>query len=153
MEDLGYETYQKILNQAVTELKNDEFASMYEDEIAKGRDVTGDEFVEDCAIESDLEMYLPDNYVPSDSERMLLYRELDSISDDDALRKYRLRLEDRFGPVPREGVEPDARGALAPAGQESGMREDNAAAGADAHAVRVQPHERVLQEPCFRQDT
>ena len=105
MEDLGYETYQKILNQAVTELKNDEFASMYEDEIAKGRDVTGDEFVEDCAIESDLEMYLPDNYVPSDSERMLLYRELDSISDDDALRKYRLRLEDRFGPVPREGVE------------------------------------------------
>ena len=105
MEDLGYETYQKILNQAVTELKNDEFASMYEDEIAKGRDVTGDEFVEDCAIESDLEMYLPDTYVPSDSERMLLYRELDSISDDDALRKYRLRLEDRFGPVPREGVE------------------------------------------------
>ena len=105
MEDLGYETYQKILNQAVTELKNDEFASMYEDEIVKGRDVTGDEFVEDCAIESDLEMYLPDNYVPSDSERMLLYRELDSISDDDALRKYRLRLEDRFGPVPREGVE------------------------------------------------
>ena len=105
MEDLGYETYQKILNQAVTELKNDEFASMYEDEIAKGRDVTGDEFVEDCAIESDLEMYLPDTYVPSDSERMLLYRELDSISDDDALQKYRLRLEDRFGPVPREGVE------------------------------------------------
>ena len=105
MEDLGYETYQKILNQAVTELKNDEFSSIYEDEIAKGRDVTGDEFVEDCAIESDLEMYLPDTYVPSDSERMLLYRELDSISDDDALRKYRLRLEDRFGPVPREGVE------------------------------------------------
>lgn len=105
MEDLGYETYQKILNQAVTELKNDEFGEMYEEEIAGGHDIKGDEFVEDCAIESDLEMYLPDLYVPSSSERMLLYRELDNIKDDDDLQKYRSRLEDRFGPVPREGLE------------------------------------------------
>ena len=105
MEDLGYETYQKILNQAVTELKNDEFGEMYEEEIAGGHDIKGDEFVEDCAIESDLEMYLPDLYVPSSSERMLLYRELDNIKDDDDLKKYRSRLEDRFGPVPREGLE------------------------------------------------
>ena len=105
MEDLGYETYQKILNQAVTELKNDEFGEMYEQEIAGGRDIAGDEFVEDCAIESDLEMYLPDQYVPSSSERMLLYRELDNIKDDDDLQKYRSRLEDRFGAVPREGLE------------------------------------------------
>lgn len=105
MEDLGYETYQKILNQAVTELKNDEFSEMYEDEIAGGRELTGDEFVEDCAIESDLEMYLPDQYVPSSSERMLLYRELDSIKDDAGLDKYRAELEDRFGPVPHEGLE------------------------------------------------
>ena len=105
MEDLGYETYQKILNQAVTELKNDEFCEMYEDEMAGGRELTGDEFVEDCAIESDLEMYLPDQYVPSSSERMLLYRELDNINDDAGLEKYRLELEDRFGAVPREGLE------------------------------------------------
>ena len=105
MEDLGYETYQKILNQAVTELKNDEFSEMYEDEMAGGRELTGDEFVEDCAIESDLEMYLPDRYVPSSSERMLLYRELDNIKDDAGLDKYRAELEDRFGPVPREGLE------------------------------------------------
>ncbi len=105
MEDLGYETYQKILNQAVTELKNDEFSEMYEDEIAEGRELSGDEFVEDCAIESDLEMYLPDQYVPSSSERMLLYRELDNIKDDAGLDKYRAELEDRFGPVPREGLE------------------------------------------------
>lgn len=105
MEDLGYETYQKILNQAVTELKNDEFGEMYEQEIAGGHDIKGDEFVEDCSIESDLEMYLPDLYVPSSSERMLLYRELDNIKDDDDLQKYRSRLEDRFGPVPREGLE------------------------------------------------
>jgi transcription-repair coupling factor (superfamily II helicase) len=105
MEDLGYETYQKILNQAVTELKNDEFSDIYADEIASGKEITGDEFVEDCAIESDLEMYFPDNYVPGSSERMLLYRELDNIDDDAQLATYRQRLIDRFGPVPREGEE------------------------------------------------
>ena len=105
MEDLGYETYQKILNQAVTELKNDEFSDMYEDEMAEGKTFTGDDFVEDCAIESDLEMYLPDQYVPSSSERMLLYRELDNIQTDADLDTYRSRLVDRFGPVPHEGEE------------------------------------------------
>lgn len=105
MEDLGYETYQKILNQAVTELKNDEFSEIYEEDMAGGREITGDEFVEDCAIESDLEMYLPDQYVPSSSERMLLYHELDNIKDDAGLQKYRSELEDRFGAVPREGLE------------------------------------------------
>ena len=105
MEDLGYETYQKILNQAVTELKNDEFADMYAEEIAGGRQLTGDDFVEDCAVESDLEMYFPDTYVPGSSERMLLYRELDNIADDRELDDYRKRLIDRFGPVPHEGEE------------------------------------------------
>ena len=105
MEDLGYETYQKILNQAVTELRNDEFQDVYAEEMAAGRQFTGDDFVEDCAVESDLEMYFPDNYVPGDSERMILYRELDNITDDDDLDAYRRRLADRFGPVPREGEE------------------------------------------------
>ena len=105
MEDLGYETYQKILNQAVTELKNDEFHDIYADEIAQGREVTGDEFVEDCAVESDLEMYFPDTYVPGSSERMLLYRELDNITDERELSAYRQRLIDRFGPIPHEGEE------------------------------------------------
>ena len=105
MEDLGYETYQKILNQAVTELKNDEFADMYAEEIAAGNHLTGDAFVEDCAVESDLEMYFPDTYVPGSAERMLLYRELDNISDDDALDAYRQRLIDRFGAMPHEGEE------------------------------------------------
>ena len=105
MEDLGYETYQKILNQAVTELKNDEFADIYAEEIADGRQFSGDDFVEDCAVESDLEMYFPDTYVPGSSERMLLYRELDNITDDRELDDYRQRLIDRFGPVPHEGEE------------------------------------------------
>lgn len=105
MEDLGYETYQKILSQAVTELKNDEFQDMYKDEIAQGEQISGDDFVDDCAVESDLEMYFPDTYVPGSSERMLLYRELDNIENDDDLAAYRKRLEDRFGPVPHEGEE------------------------------------------------
>ena len=105
MEDLGYETYQKILSQAVTELKNDEFADLYQEEMAEGRQFTGDEFVEDCAVESDLEMFFPDNYVPGSSERMLLYRELDNIGDDRELDAYRQRLADRFGPIPHEGEE------------------------------------------------
>lgn len=103
MEDLGYETYQKILNQAVTELKNEEFQDIYAEEIAQGKEISGDEFVEDCALESDLEMYFPETYVPGSAERMFLYRELDNISDDDQLDAYRKRLEDRFGKMPKEG--------------------------------------------------
>ena len=103
MEVLGYETYQKILNQAVTELKNEEFQDIYAEEIAQGKEISGDEFVEDCALESDLEMYFPETYVPGSAERMFLYRELDNISDDDQLDAYRKRLEDRFGKMPKEG--------------------------------------------------
>ena len=105
MEDLGYETYQKILSQAVTELKNDEFQDLYEEEMNEGKQITGDDFIDDCSVESDLEMYFPDNYVPGSSERMLLYRELDNIEKDEDLDAYRKRLQDRFGPIPRQGEE------------------------------------------------
>lgn len=105
MEELGYETYQKILSQAIVELKNDEFGDMFQEDIAEGKKITGDEFVEDCAIESDLEMYFPDYYVPGSSERMLLYHELDSISNDSELDKYKKNLVDRFGDIPHEGNE------------------------------------------------
>ena len=105
MEDLGYETYQKILSQAVTELKNEEFNDLYQEEMKQGQVLTGDDFVDDCAVESDLEMYFPDTYVPGSSERMLLYRELDRIENDDELMAYQQRLIDRFGPVPHEGEE------------------------------------------------
>ncbi len=94
--DLGYETYQKILNQAVTELKNEEFSDLYADEAV----TDGGDFVEDCSFESDIEMYFPDSYVPSDSERMLLYRELDNLRDDSEIEGFRMRLRDRFGAIP-----------------------------------------------------
>ena len=105
MEDLGYETYQKILSQAVTELKNEEFSDLYQQEMEEGEVLTGDDFVDDCAVESDLEMYFPDTYVPGSSERMLLYRELDHLENDDEVSAYRQRLIDRFGPVPKAGEE------------------------------------------------
>lgn len=102
--DLGYETYQKILSQAVTELKNDEFADLYADDVKSGT-VSAADFVDDCAIESDMELYFPDRYVPGDSERMLLYRELDSLKTDEELQRYEDRLTDRFGPMPPQGKE------------------------------------------------
>ena len=98
--DLGYETYQKILSQAVTELKNDEFSEIYKEEIKSG-EMTGEDFVDDCSVESDIEMYFPDQWVPTDSERMLLYRELDNLKNDDELARYRQRLIDRFGEIPK----------------------------------------------------
>ena len=135
MEDLGYETYQKILTEAMVELRNEEEKTLpqplperegsnrsQENGTQKNqnskhsaplprREGTGESlgglsyWVADCSIESDLEMYFPDPYVPSSSERMLLYRELDLIKNDDDLKRYRANLIDRFGPVPREGEE------------------------------------------------
>ncbi len=102
--DLGYETYQKILNQAVAELKNDEFADLYADETA-AQEMDASDFVDDCALESDIEMYFPPSYVPSDSERMLLYRELDNLTEDAEVEQYRTRLRDRFGTIPAVGEE------------------------------------------------
>ena len=120
--DLGYETYQKILNQAMAELRNEQptpspsprEGSLNTSSVALSVSKTnqsplpwggvGGGFVDDCTLESDLEMYFPDLYVPSDSERMLLYRELDNLAAsqhlDDDLKAYRSRLTDRFGAIP-----------------------------------------------------
>jgi transcription-repair coupling factor (superfamily II helicase) len=117
--DLGYETYQKILTEAMTELRNEENAAQSH---STGGDVQhhkssesqtshleglGDTYswVADCQLESDLEMYFPDLYVPKDSERLLLYRELDNTRNDKELQAYRKRLEDRFGPLPKPAEE------------------------------------------------
>jgi transcription-repair coupling factor (superfamily II helicase) len=106
--DLGYETYQKILNQAMAELHNE----MSEEPRTKNSSLFtlhSSLFVDDCALESDIEMYFPDQYVPNDSERMLLYRELDNLANrndlDAALAAYRSRLKDRFGDIPEVAEE------------------------------------------------
>ena len=104
--DLGYETYQKILSQAMAELRNEEPELKAESQESSplAADLSSLSFVDDCALESDIEMYFPEQYVPSDSERMLLYRELDNLANrhdlDASLEAYRSRLRDRFGEIP-----------------------------------------------------
>ena len=103
--DLGYETYQKILSEAVRELKNDEFAELYKEETGEKNRPSGSQFVEECNIDSDWELLLPADYVAGSSERMLLYRELDVMKSDEEVEKFRERLIDRFGPVPPQTEE------------------------------------------------
>ena len=138
MEDLGYETYQKILNQAMAELRNEatpdpsiergdvegteargrggarnaseqpDLSANHKDQRSKFK-VQSYDFVDDCALESDIEMYFPDQFVPNDSERMLLYRELDNLANrhdlEASLEAYRNRLRDRFGAIPEVAEE------------------------------------------------
>jgi transcription-repair coupling factor (superfamily II helicase) len=103
--DLGYETYQKILTEAVNELKNEEFADLYH-EIEEGQEkVSGDDFVPETLIESDLELLFHPLYIPNDSERITLYRELDNMEAEMDIQAFVARLEDRFGKIPSEGRE------------------------------------------------
>ena len=115
--DLGYETYLKILNEAVVELRNEStspnLSKGEEPAVHKQKLITppsegqggGSYYVSDCTIDSDIEMHFPANYVPSDSERMLLYRELDGLKSDDEVARYRSRLLDRFGRIPQVAEE------------------------------------------------
>lgn len=102
--DLGYEVYQKILTEAVNELKNEEFADIYHDTEGEEK-IEGDNFVEDVQIESDLELLFPSIYIPNDSERISLYRELDNMHRETDILNFVSRLEDRFGKIPKEGQE------------------------------------------------
>ncbi|MDE6490249.1 MAG: transcription-repair coupling factor, partial [Muribaculaceae bacterium] len=98
--DLGYETYQKILKEAVTELRTEEFSDTFADDDRQEQD-----YVADCTIESDMELLLPAGYVPQESERISLYQELDSIEREMDLQAFKARLQDRFGKVPPETLE------------------------------------------------
>ncbi len=102
--DLGYETYQKILEEAVDELKSEEFADLYADSEDGKRD-SGSEYVRETYIESDLELMFPPTYIPNDSERISLYRELDKMEEERDILAFTERLKDRFGKIPKEGKE------------------------------------------------
>lgn len=102
--DLGYETYQKILEEAVDELKAEEFADLYSN-ATENRPDTGSEYVRETYIESDLELMFPPAYIPNDSERVSLYRELDKMEEERDILAFTERLKDRFGKVPKEGKE------------------------------------------------
>ena len=102
--DLGYETYQKILEEAVDELKAEEFADLYSN-ATENRPDTGSEYVRETYIESDLELMFPPAYIPNDSERVSLYRELDKMEEERDILAFTERLKYRFGKVPKEGKE------------------------------------------------
>lgn len=97
--DLGYETYQKILGEAVQELKDEEFSDLYSEEQISNRDGSHT-YVSDCTVESDMEMMFPDSWVPGSSERMQLYREMDNLETEAEIIAFENRMTDRFGPVP-----------------------------------------------------
>ncbi|NVO03973.1 MAG: transcription-repair coupling factor, partial [Bacteroidetes bacterium] len=92
--DIGYEMYQKILDEAILELKETDFKELYKDEISK-------DFVRDCQIETDLEILIPDEYLSNITERLSLYKELDNLTNEQELLEFQDRLIDRFGPLPR----------------------------------------------------
>ena len=93
--EVGYDMYHKILNEAIEELKETDFKELFAAEAEEKQ-----EYVRECTIETDLEVLLPDDYVTSVSERLLLYKELNDLQTEEELAAYRSRLEDRFGPVP-----------------------------------------------------
>jgi transcription-repair coupling factor (superfamily II helicase) len=108
--DLGYETYQKILKEAVRELKNDEFQDLLkEQEKEQGNAGTtqldASRYVDECTVETDLDLCFPDAFVPDGSERILLYRELDSMEREQDIQRFRDRLQDRFGQIPKQADE------------------------------------------------
>lgn len=102
--DLGYETYQRILKEAVIELKTEEFADTLSSPDSDS-ELNEEEFVADCAVESDMELLLPPDYVPQESERISLYKELDGIERELDLQKFKMHLEDRFGKIPAVTLE------------------------------------------------
>ncbi len=101
--DLGYETYQKILSEAVRELRHDEFRDLLEEDVRNGIIQSGDDFVDDCQLDSDLPLYFAESYVPTSTERMQLYRELDNLEREVDVEAFRRRMMDRFGAIPEEG--------------------------------------------------
>jgi transcription-repair coupling factor (superfamily II helicase) len=101
--DIGFETYHRILNEAVQELKQEEFKEIFKDEDKKqARAFLNLNFINDCQIDTDMELLLPESYIPGSSERMALYRELDNIENREQLEQFGRALEDRFGKMPDE---------------------------------------------------
>lgn len=101
--DLGYETYRKILTEAVQELRKDEFAALYQEQ--QNARAEEERYVEEVLVESDLELMFPVMYIPNDAERVAVYRELDNMETETDIFDFTKRLEDRFGKIPSQGKE------------------------------------------------
>lgn len=104
--DIGFETYHRILNEAIQELRQEEFKDVFkEDDQQQRQAFLNIKFVNDCQIDTDMELLFPNEYIPGSSERMLLYRELDNIENEEQLKTFRNGLIDRFGKLPQESHE------------------------------------------------
>ncbi len=99
--DIGYETYQKILDETIQELKEGEFKELYAEELKEENRI----FVKDCIIETDMEILIPTNYVNAVDERLRLYKKLNDIQQEDELQIFITNLEDRFGNIPHQTEE------------------------------------------------
>lgn len=99
--DMGFEVYHKILDEAVQELKEGDYKDLFENELMSGSSLQG--LVEECSIETDFEALIPETYVSNISERLSLYTQLDDIKEENELEEFVAKVEDRFGPIP-EGV-------------------------------------------------
>ena len=99
--EMGFDTYQKILQQAIEELKENEFNSVYSNDV---NDNIG-QYVDEIQIDTDLAIYIPDYYINIVRERLALYQELSKINNDSALEDFKIKLKDRFGPLPSETKE------------------------------------------------
>ena len=97
MAEIGFEMYQKILDEAIKELKRTQFKELFKEEIAKQ-----DDFVQDCTIDTDLEILIPDEYVESITERLSLYTRLDNSETEQELQQMKEEMIDRFGPIPSQ---------------------------------------------------
>ena len=95
MAEIGFEMYQKILNEAIRELKRSQFKELFKEEISKQ-----DDYVQDCTIDTDLEILIPDDYVESITERLSLYSRLDNCETEEELEAMETEMADRFGPLP-----------------------------------------------------
>jgi transcription-repair coupling factor (superfamily II helicase) len=95
MVDIGFETYQKILDEAIKELKRTQFRDLFKEEISKQED-----YVQDCTVDTDLEILIPDSYVESITERLSLYTRLDNCDSEEELQQFHAEMLDRFGPIP-----------------------------------------------------
>ena len=98
--DLGFETYHKILDETISELKETEFKDLFADDLSALKPL-----VQDCTIETDLSILIPDKFVANISERLGLYTELDNINDEETLGKFIDKVKDRFGPLPKQFIE------------------------------------------------
>jgi transcription-repair coupling factor (superfamily II helicase) len=97
--DIGYDTFMKIMDETITELKEGEYSDLYE---TKAEDIV---YAKDCVIESDFDLFIPDEYIPQSQERMNIYTEFNQIENEHEMQKYLTQLKDKFGKFPPQVFE------------------------------------------------